>query len=158
MLHNYICSTDLQKNTPYLVCNTRQSIFLVFKKTCLSMYSTYLSIYEFEQSRLASSIWTHQCYPRLKVNTKVYVIVDERSIRTVSEADVLHHDHRRWNITTVRECERDNLEGMEYKASVKIILLELVHSTLPCTHTILVFIHTSYNKRKLQFRLMRNFW
>ena len=71
---------------------------------------TYLSIKKLEQGWFACTIGPHQCYPGLEIYAKVYLSIDKGLASSIPEADMLYHDDRRWNTTTVWKSKRDNLK------------------------------------------------
>lgn len=80
------------------------------------MTPSYLSIYQFQQCRLPGSVGSHQRHSRLQVNPKIKVLVYPWSLGGVAEADTLYHDHWGWDLTTVRERERDDLGARSKKS------------------------------------------
>ena len=70
---------------------------------------TYLSIDKLEQGGFSSAIGSHKCHSRFQINTKVNIPIDKGLVGTVLEANMLYHDDRRRNVTTIGKSERDNL-------------------------------------------------
>ena len=108
--HEHVFLWDHQQGQAGDRCNTHSRFQSSITALSSTVRETYLSIKKLEQGWFACTIGPHQCYPGLEIYAKVYLSIDKGLASSIPEADMLYHDDRRWNTTTVWKSKRDNLK------------------------------------------------
>ena len=108
--HEHVFLWDHQQGQAGDRCNTHSRFQSSITALGSTVRETYLSIKKLEQGWFACTIGPHQCYPGLEIYAKVYLSIDKGLASSIPEADMLYHDDRRWNTTTVWKSKRDNLK------------------------------------------------